>query len=199
MRILNNPILGKIFAGSSLKLNNDGLFRKILVNNRQEFIFLTNNVKSICDILEIDFDEFDKSEGNKSYDIIINSKYFNSECFELKDAKHSTAIKLFLDYLDNEKYQSCPGIYIRTEHIENIIQIPLRNRIDDMKRVLSAPHQTLSGEKLLPYLKNYDKRNFQKHFENFHKSFSSFYDEKKFLLDKDIEEISKYYKQINNI
>ena len=200
MKILGNPILGKIFAGSSLSLKEDGLYRKIHGNSNNYYIFLTNDVEKICELLDLDFKTIDKISNEAAYDLIIKSTHFTRDCFLLgKKDVHSKAIYHFREYLESKPSDACPGKPIRTEKIEKVLGIEIRNFIDDIKRIFNTPNERLSGAKLLPYLGDYDKRNFEKHFKEFNKQFKTNYEYQKFLKDNTYQEIAKKFREINGI
>lgn len=200
MKILGNPILGKIFAGSSLSLKEDGLYRKVVGHSNTYNIFLTDDVEKICDLLDLDFETLDESPREDVYDLIINSTHFTRDCFLLgKKADHSIAIYEFRQYLESIPSDGCPGKPIRTEKIEMVLHIEIREFIDEIKRIFSTPNEKLSGAKLLPYLGDYDKRNFQEHFKTFNEQFKTKYDYQKFLKDNTYEKIAEFFKKINKI
>ena len=154
MKILGNPILGKIFSGSSLSLNDEGLYRKILGKYGSYKIFLTKDVKLICELLELDFDLMDEIDEEDAYEIIMDSPYFNHECFEGgKKMDRSTSLSKFLAYYEDYPIRKTCGERkaIRTAKIEQILKIDLRSMIDSVKVVIGTPNASLSGKEILQY------------------------------------------------
>lgn len=90
-----------------------------------------------------------------------------------------------------------------TERIEKILGIELKNRIDKAKYVLAefdkVKSKKFNGKFLLPYLGNYPKNNFSTSIPKFIESFGERYLFMEFIVDNNIEEIAKKFKEVNQI
>jgi len=199
MRILSNPILGKIFAGSSLRLNEKGLKRRIAVGNRIHMIHITDNLDTICRLLGLRFEHLDKVDEVELYEYITTSpKFSKADFMKGRDMSGSTSLTKFVEYLNTVELDG-KREHISTEEIESMVVIDLRSQIDDAKRVLGTSTINLDGGTILKYHPDIDKTQFPVYFKKFHDSFETYYHERKFLLDTEEKDMVDYFVAINKI
>jgi len=204
MLVMGSPILGMNFSLSSLILNKEGLFRKVWIPcGLSERIFLTDDMTKILELIEVDFDEYNEKQGPDAYNLLVNSPYYDLEPIIGYPKNNSKAIVEFRAYLINNKIaQVFPPKRVRTERIEAILGIELRDRVDEIKNTLTVFHKERSkkyqGVLILPFLGDYDKRDFSTDMPIFYNSFDSDYEFKKFIVDNTTEEIAKKFLEVKN-
>lgn len=199
MVILGNPILGKIFAGSSLRLNKDGLFRRVVVDNKSHNIFITSDLGVICKLLGMSFEDLDSSDEEDMYDYITSSpKFSKTDFMGGREMRGSTSLSRFASYLED----IAPVVHvekIRTVEIMSLVDIDLRREIDETRMVLAAKPTKFNGGILLKRYPQLEPRFFQAQFNRFNESFGGYYPHHKFMVQNNEETITNYFLEINNI
>ena len=202
MRILGNPILGKIFRSSGLVLCDDGLHKGIRLENKQiHKIFLTNDVKIITELLELDFDLIDKTPIEDVLPIIQKSDFFNPEYFvldfgEVSTSKDLTLMSDFLKY--NPSLVSDRFIKrIRTTKLEEVLNTPLKEMFEDTRFILEN-YRTRYKNKFEQMKRDiipngYDPRNFQEDIAKFHNTFGEDLESETFFTKANQEEFTNRF------
>ena len=194
MYVIGNPILGKIFKRSQLILNQDGLWRRVrVVSGKHKDIFITKNPVDILALLEIDYDDFNNAEDEGAYELVMNSPYANLLIFSEGKPKGSVALEGFRQYLLKVGAEIPPTNIskpIRTEYIEAVCDIELRDEIDRTKEILNSPSKNKFNQMKAELLKRgYVPQNFSRDIPNFMGSFKNNFEYLKYLDDNDIEDV----------
>jgi len=198
MRILNNAILGKNFSMSGLSLKESGLYKKIKGKNDEPFyIFLTDDVSKITELMDVKFEDIDGIESN-SYEIILNSPFFNNFIFFSKYGENK-ALTSFYDYLiDNNIEKDETYKRIKKTRINEILNINLHEIIDEKLAVLlNFDKKKYSGIELIKHSPDYNLRNWKTDFDKLYNSFETDFDFKKFVVEHSAEEIAKKFTNLD--
>lgn len=166
MYILNNAILGKVLNKYSLSLNQEGLFRRIRIENRADyFIFLTNDVRKIAEIFALDFDTLCEKRGEEGCEFIKTSPYFNAEVFTYVKQNKIPGLISMMTNLITDKDLKKEVLPIDTARVMEVLGMnDLLDRINYFKDVLPKAHKAYKGKfndmKKAIIDKGYDVRNF---------------------------------------
>ena len=194
MRILNNPILGMNFARYGLVLNEKGLYKRVKTKNKCHELFLTNDVVKIVELIDIDFKTLSDEKEESAYVHLLGSKYILKDLF-IKPRGKDRQITNFSKFIINSginKFESEP---IRTKRVESILGIELKSKILETRRILANYESNkFVGKKILPYLDNYDIRNFPNDIQKFKSGFETKLDFMKFMIDSTLEEVVERFK-----
>lgn len=192
MRVLGNSILGTIFSRYSLMLNDKGLYRKVKVDGQPSAnIFITDNPKTICEILGIDFNRFDESNGEDAYIHIIGSETFPKNLF-LNDRKSSNNVILFREFLGEFlENNTLDREYtpIDSDRVGDITGMDLKRKVEYYKFILNSKQEVAEKfNKMKSTLidNGYDVKNFSTDIPNFMNSFESLFEYKRFLMESDL-------------
>jgi hypothetical protein len=181
MKILNNPILGKILNRYALLLNDKGLFRKIRTTQGSYLIFITDDYKKVAELFDLDYNVLNDLDLEDACEYISKSKYFLSEIF----TESSESNPLLINMISEMELPKTETINpIDTARVMEVVDMPqLLTIIDGAKKDLpiAIGNYKTNFEKMKNLLleNGYDKRNFQKDLENFFESFDTKWD--KFL------------------
>lgn len=207
MRVLGNSILGTIFSRYSLMLNDKGLYRKVKVDGQPSTnIFITDNPKTICDILGINFNRFNESNGEDSYIHIIGSETFPKNLF-LNDRKSSNNVILFREFLGeflkNNRLDK-EVTPIDSDRIEKVTGMDLKRKVGYYKFILNSKQEVSDKFNKMKFTlidDGYDVKNFSTDIPNFINSFSSPFEYKRFLIESDLntllEEFGEHSKTLS--
>lgn len=204
MHILANPILGKNFRQSSLVLNDKGLWRLIRVGELTEFLFLTNDVRKIVELLDLKFEDVNNRFAEEVYVHLITSPYFNTHYFINSKEEKSPQMEHFRQFLlQNEEIWTHVGnefFVVRTERIEQILGIEIRDKIDNIKRVLEKVPKLYKSNfnqmKKLLLEGGYKPQNFSKDLAKLNRQFNTKIAYWQFFVDQTPEQIVDNYKRI---
>ena len=194
MRVLNNAILGKNFSMSGLSLTESGLYKKIKgKNDNPFFIFLTNDVRKIMELMDVKFEDIDGIESN-SYEIILNSPFFNNFIFFSKYEKNK-ALTSFYNYLiDNKIEKDETYKRITKTRINEILEINIHKTIEEKLTVLlNFDKKKYSGIELIKHYPEYNLRNWKTDFDKLYNSFETDFDFKRFVSEHTNREIAKKF------
>ena len=194
MKVLNNSILGKNFRMSGMKLNEEGLFKIVKSKNDEPYyIFLTNDVRKITELMDVKFEDIDGIESN-SYEIILNSPYFNNYIF-FEKYENSRALTSFYTYLiDNNIKKDTTYKRISKTRTSEILNIDLHKMIEDkLAVILHFDIKKYDGKTIKKHIPEYDLRNFRKDFTILYESFETKFDFQKFIVEHSEEEIAKQF------
>jgi len=198
MRVLNNTILGKNFSMSGLSLKESGLYKKIKGKNDEPFyIFLTDDVRKITELMDVKFEDIDGIESN-SYEIILNSPFFNNFIFFDKFDKNK-ALTSFYNYLiENNIEKDSNYKRITKTRINEILNINLHETIDEKLAVLlNFDKKKYDGSELIKHSTEYNLRNWKSDFDRLYNSFETDFDFKKFIVERTAEEIAKKFTDLD--
>lgn len=180
MEVLGNSVLGKIFRGSGLLLNNDGLYRFIKVkkgsNNFDTYkLFLTNDVNKICELLEMTPEDFN-TDDDIVFAKLATSPYVNLDHFnglEDVDAYHIANFSKWIvsQKLNGIEFPEHGRKTIRTVKVQEVLGFEYSNTVDRIKYLLSngASIYKSKFEAMKKELINvdYNFKNFQTDLDNF--------------------------------
>lgn len=200
MVVLGNPILGTILSRFGLVLKQDGLYKRINVDGLpDEEFFLTDDVRDICKLFGIDFDEFNDAQGEDAFKLIMGCETFVQYMFLNRGETSSTLLQEFRKYVEENELENNDFILIRTKRVEDILGIELRSKIDSYYRVLNGYEK--SGKNNFNKMKDvlladgYTPQNFSTDIPRFKDSFESYFEYKKFMLDSSTSEIVKRFRE----
>lgn len=199
MVIMTNPVLGALYSLSSFKLNKDGLYKKVYGSDKKKYLlFLTNDVRKIVEVFDIDFDELDNNDNIDEINKIICSspytdipKYLN---IEINDK--CIALSNFSEWLDNNPEYIIDGT-LRTQRVSDVLGIDITERVnttrDIIDKYLPNKRAKMLGIHFLESLSDYDKNNFNDDFKSFIKSKSEL-DHMRMVVNNSFEEILEEFK-----
>lgn len=206
MIVMTNPVIGFLFSCSSFKLNKEGLYKKVYTNNkttpkRKYDLFLTNDVRKVCEIIGIDFDVFDAcTDLEESYKLICTSEYTKIQNILDKKFYECKSMHAFREWLiDNPEYV-IPGV-LRTERVSTILGIDIEERMESVRydaiHFIEEKRKKIAGPKFFDALPGYDKHNFGLDLSNFITSFDEL-DYMHMVVNNSFEEILEKFKQSIN-
>ena len=185
MKILDNAILGKNFRLSNMKLNDNGLFKVITGRNNEPFeIFLTDNPAEICELMYINFEDIDKTGGNKSFELLLDSPYFNNYIF-FTGYEKSKLLTLFYNYLtENEVVIDKTYKRITKTRVNDVLNINLHKIIEEKLNILlNFDKKDYSGLTIKEYAPDVDLRNYFEYSQRFYNSFENDFAFKTFIVE----------------
>lgn len=201
MDILGNSILGMNFSWSSLRLTEEGLYRKIRdekTNAIPLLIFLTSDKAKITALIGLKPEIFDNINEDV-YPHLIATPYFRTNIFrELKSNKNGRLLDDFGGWLDtNIPYEEEEYKPIRTVEIENLLGVELKDKIATAKRVVNEypkhSRSKFNACKKLLIADGYIPQNFSEDIPKFKDSFKDKLDFWKFTVDCTPEEMKERY------
>lgn len=200
MRVLSNPILGSMFKRYRLILNDEGLFREVCVNQSKEYFFITDDVRVICNIIDIDFDKFNDLIDTEVFDLITNSSIFNFNIFVNRKPVKSELLTIFRTYVYDKNIINENSEHITYERIKNITGIDIESKIEYIKLILTD-FDTIGKDKFNLLKRNlidsgYDVTNFSTDIPNFKNSFINEFEYKKFMVETNDDSIVNYFKKL---
>lgn len=208
MYVLGNPILGKMFRGTGLVLTPESLCKEIRTSNDKVRLVLTNDPAKILELIDIDYNSVKDLSDTDMFPHYLASEYFKLSEFtqEPKDGKPLLLAK-FSEFLKDysltatvrDNYKA-----IRTARVSEVLGISnLKDQFENAKRILKAypshKQKKVQGKYFLPFLGDYDVRNFEEDFKRFNDSFLSLYERKEFVVDHSLEEIVERFKETSAI
>lgn len=199
MKILGSPIIGKNFRCSGLTLTDKALVKRVVVGNKSHDIFLTSDISQICSLMDIKLEDLTDVPIEKAYQVLIDSPYFKTSVF-LENNSDSKQLEEFKEFVIIREFKS-EYIPIRTTRVEEILGINLSEEVKNTKYILENAIPALStkygGKHLLPYLGDYNVRNFSRDFPKFKNSFNSEFEFFKFIVGHSIEEIAEKFLEVS--
>jgi len=198
MKILNNPILGLIFARYSLMLNDKGLFRKVVVKGQKDlFIEITDDPKVICDIMGIDFNRINNASEEFAFIEIMSCVTFAQYLF-LEDKEHTGFFGRFFDFVQKNKLEENNFVPITTQRIEDTTGMSLEDKINEYKSLVEKiPLVKSNFDRMKSVLidSGYDVADFNIDIPRFKKSFNQYEYYK--LMTSGLDAILNEYCKIN--
>jgi len=135
----------------------------------------------------------------KAYQVLIDSPYFKTSVF-LENNSDSKQLEEFKEFVIIREFKT-EYIPIRTTRVEEILGINLSEEVKNTKYILENAIPALStkygGKHLLPYLGDYNVRNFSADFPKFKNSFNSEFEFFKFIVGHSIEEIAEKFLEVS--
>lgn len=199
MVVMTNPVLGIFYSLSSFKLNKDGLYKKVYGPNKETYLlFLTNDVRKILEVFDIDFDVFDNSDNIDEINKIICSSPYTDIPKYLNIKINDKCIKLsnFTEWLNNNPEYIIAG-KLRTQRVSDVLGINIAERVnttqDIIDKYLPNKRTKMVGIRFLESLSDYDKNNFNDDFKSFIKSKSEL-DHMSMVVNNSFEEILEEFK-----
>jgi hypothetical protein len=105
-----NPIIGKNFIYSNLKLTETGLYyiNRLVPDYKAESddIFITDSVEDICKLLKLDVDEITSASEEEFFSILLKSNMFRFSRFQKEKLKENNKVELyerFADYIEENR------------------------------------------------------------------------------------------------
>jgi hypothetical protein len=199
MKILGNPVLGKMFNKYALLLNQKGLYRRIRLEGQPDYtIFLTDDPKQICELFDLDFEKLDKLQEVEALEYIKKSDYFVPLVFTYKKTMQSSKdIIQMAEMLTEEDLQKEP-LPVDTNRVMEILgDETLLDTINYYKEVL--PKATTSYKSKFEQLKSkliqngYNPQNFSNDLPKFINSFENHFEYNIFMYENDINTILTRY------
>lgn len=202
MKILGNPVLGKIFRYNGLILTDFGLYKKVVVNNFHTKFLLTKDVQLIVSLLKLDYELINGVDNYIAFPHLVSSPHFDHSKYT-KEETQSTALIEFSNWFNKpENNHTNTYVPLRTVEVESILGIELREKIDNAKMVMTEYNNhkfKFDGSVFIKNIEGYDKTNLNTHIPNFKKSFETTFDFQKFIVESKISEIIEKFKTINQI
>jgi hypothetical protein len=203
MVITTNAVLGLIYAQSSFKLNKDGLHKKVYgSNNEPHLLFLTNNVRKIIEVFDIDFDTFDMcNDTDEINKLICSSPYTNiNKVLNIKTKEKCIMISEFQQWVNDNPSYNIDG-KLRTQRVSDVLGIDIESKVSNMRYLIDNflvnKRSKMVGVRFLESLPDYNKYNFNEDFRNFIKSKSN-YEHMDMVVNKTFEEILGEFKTFIN-
>lgn len=213
VQTLKPTILGKNFRRSSLVLNEEGLHRLVRVDlgkqGVQEYrFFLTGDVNKILALMDLRIDAIEDRNDEDVYVRLMVNKYFQLHMFygdKEEKSKELENIRQFLisyemDEEDKDFIDKMERLPIRTERVETILGLELREKIDHIKFLIenfqSAYKPKFEAMKVLLMKDGYAPQNFSKDLPTFRKSLGDKLEKMEFWISNTPEEIFEHYKKV---
>lgn len=202
-----NSILGKILKGSNLKLTQDGLFyeQKLSVENHHSNVgevLVTNNMKDIMDILELDYDRFKAGFNTQDdlFEFIATTPFLRTSIFTNPKKEHDLDLyEQFQTFLIKKGIES-PGKILTFQEIDEYFpEINFLKEIEmlRLKEKLKKEIVTkFNGRIILNHFPDFDKNKIGASMAYFKFSFQNIDDYQDFLINNSIEVVMDEFKEI---
>lgn len=194
MYIKENPVLGSIFARYSLRLNGDGLHRRIKVDGQPELLIpITDDASLICDVLGLDFEKFDKASREESFILIMGMPTFAQYLFLDRKETVNTTLAEFREFVKTNMLVDNTFFPITTARVEHIVGIELEEEIFKAKYIFKMYPTIGEGKfndmklKLIEY--GYNPRNFSTDIPRFKEYFETKFEYMQYMVDTDLKEV----------
>lgn len=172
MKVLGNPIFGKMFRKYSLSLKEDGLYRIMIFKTLPKIEYkITDSPNDICDLLRINFSDIDGKSLEECVGHITNSPVFDKNVFTYKEEtldylKYFTELIKDIEYIEPSEHCSrkdikdilnidIDPIYDRYEDMSNTIKTTIEKKIaliSDKKKIYDTLNRIKDGRSTIEYL-----------------------------------------------
>lgn len=178
-------------------------------------IVLSKDNRKIFDFLGCDYDRYLNGFNNQKemFDYIINSKYFNFDCFlmenlnsvDKKRNRRRESYKLFLDYINLNKENLISYVFNKDkksylEYIDSFFpEADLFGQLEELKRKDSLNKECsekFNGEIIMQHFPNLKGKELGDKISFFKSQFSDY---KQFIVNNTQEEIIFQFKSVNNL
>lgn len=217
-------LMGKLFNnyggladhGFLLKYGYDGAKVKLVYKGRKKIVYLTKYPDKVFDFLGLDFTLHSKGFNNQydMYDYVIESKYFDYGCFQWKNLssvnkqrnKRRPAFIEFLEYIKkyknkNQDWSESKSYYLN--EIKNYFGVDLLKEyqylVQDVE-LQSKVRDKFNGKTILDNFKSVKPKQLNNLISNFNKYIiENEGDYRSYILENDVSDILKLFKEVNNL
>ncbi len=179
MYVLGNPVLSRLFQTQRLKLNHKGLFYPNKKGNGIGYdIFITNDVKKILSLIDINFDDVDNMDENVFFPIVANSPHFKLHRFieDISEGECRQLASMAL-YLKSEPKPQYTTVY-KNITLDNLFDFFKEENFNEIytKTVYNLENYSLikrkfNGQVILKNVPDYDRRKLSTTIPHFNHSY----------------------------